>query len=365
MKVGIIETHYHHEFLHTMIQLFDSSVVFTTKEIYNNLPIQSKEKEGVCFHFKHPQQKMKDFIKSIYTDGFDFIFVNTIQPSMVDLPAWRKFKPKCPAILTIHNINGWTNKKFVIRKNILRSVDSYLAGKFCNEVLKKFDFINIVHQPMFKYAFKNFPNHKITFIPYSLAGDVNEKKHETINFVVPGGVTPMRRDYYTVLNAFEDIIKKFDNVKLTLLGKMDWKFEQDLICNYIPSFLNKIKFYTSFVPTEEYNNCLSYADFIVIPSVKKTWTINTASEYYGKTKSPNFNECIKWRKPTIVPDYLEVDSRLESSTIYYTGSCSLYDRITEMLKDKKLIKYIKKEAVKNCNYYNKQNIYKSLMNVIN
>lgn len=363
MKVAIVEAHYHHEFLNTLIQLFDNPSVYTLHEVYDNLPQSSKDKAHFIFY--NYKQPAKDFIDAIPTQDFDYIFVNTIQPSMVDLPKWKHFKPKCKAILTLHNLNAWYNRKFHLRKNILRSVDSYLASRYCEKILKKFEIINVTHHPMMTYAHRYFgyQGWNILCIPYALAKDNaphTSKEAKVIDFVIPGTVEMERRNYQ-ILDVFQDLMKKYDNIYVILLGKISKQTREKLIGSRDDAnFIKRVITCDDFVPQGKYDATLNNADFVVCPVVEKTHTISMVDETYGKTKSSNYHEAVKWRKPLIIPDYFLLDDRLKTSTIAYKDGQDLFDTLDEFLNEPKNIERIKEEAIKNTDYYTYQNTYKRL-----
>lgn len=352
MKIAIIELHYHEEFLHTLIQLFQhqSVDVFTTKSIYNNLPEKSKYKPK--FIFQLSTQKTKHFLSTIPTNEYDFLFLNTVQPSMIDIPKYLNFKPKCKSCITLHNLNAWRNKKLVPRKNFILSGDSFIASFYTNKILHNFDCINVVNSTMIPYAQLYFPTHRIINIPFSLAKPKNElkmdKESEETWFVVPGTVDDRRRDYRPVLKAYS----KLNDAKLILLGKLTYK---------VNTHSADVKTFNDFVPQEKYDFYLRNADFIICPSVQSTHTVNVNTEYYGKTKSPNLFEAIKWRKPLLLPCYIPVPSQIESSTLSYAGAESLEQLMLYATKHKHRIS---EDAFKNSNYYTLKKTYKRLNDMV-
>jgi len=333
MKVGIIETHYHSEFLNTLINLFDKPDVFTTKKIYNDLPEETKPKANYSFYTT--SEKAKDYLDKIDTSQFDYLFVNTIQPSMIDLYKWKKFSPKCKSILTLHNLRAWSNKKLTLRKNIFHSADSVVSNFYCRSILNKFDYINVVNPTLIPYAKSKF-DAKVICIPFSYALDrVIENKKDTIDFVIPGTVDFRRRDYETVIDAFDVIHEDFQEARLIFLGKSKHNI----------TFLKYVKTFSEFVPRDVYNSHLRNADFIICPCRRTTHTVNTISEQYGITKSPNIFDCIKWRKPLLLTSGVPIPDEIKESTFSYGGSDHLYDLCKYFLEDKRHLRAAKKTAV--------------------
>lgn len=356
MKIGIIELHYHAEFLNTLIQIFNKEqiTVYTTHDIYKELPAEAKTKP--TYVFKNPKESIKTFLRTIQTNDLDLLFVNTIQPSMIDLPSWIDFKPKCKSILTLHNLNAWYNNKFILRKNIFQTIDSYIASKNVNKVLNNFNIINVVYGPMAHTAWNYFPQNKIINIPFAYAQDkIESEQHETIWFTIPGVVSNLRRDYDIIFKLFKPLLKKYD-IRLILLGKNEEKyiFEPNV------GGEEKVTTFDYRVETETYNKYLRDTDFIIIPSVKTIHNMNAVDEVYGKTKSPNIHEAIKWRKPFITPNYIEIDKNLGKSSLQCVDESEFEEQLKLIIEDKDLLKDIKKKAIKDTESFTLKNIRKRI-----
>jgi len=361
MNIGIIELHYHSEFIHTLIQIFkkENIDVYLTRKVYEELDSVSKHCININFIFLYTNlQKTKSFISKIPTEKYDLLFVNTIQPSMIDIPNWKHFKPKCKTILTLHNLNAWNNHKFHLRKNIAHSLDSYIASFHTKKILKKFDYINVVYPVMFNLAKKYFgATHKILNIPYAYAQeDIITDKKETIDFVIPGVVSRTRRNYEPVIKAFNKLSKEHENIRLILLGQNKDNIEAE----HLIGEEEKIITFDKRISTTEYNEYLRNSDFIIIPNFFLTHSVNTTDEFYGFSKSPAINEVIKWRKPLFVPEYFPIDIRLKLSTLKYDSVNNLESQMSTLLKHPNIIKEIKKEALRNTEPFLLENIRKSV-----
>jgi len=361
MKIGIIETHYHSEFVHTLIQIFkkENIDVYLTRDVYKELDEASKQCTNNSFIFLYTNlQKAKSFISKIPTNQYDLLFVNTIQPSMVDLPNWKHFKPQCKSILTLHNLNAWNNHRFRLRKNLAHSFDSYIASFYTKKILKKFDHINVVYPVMTDLAQKYFgATHKILSIPFAYAQEniINDKK-ETIDFVIPGVVSKTKRNYEPIIEAFENLSREHENIRLILLGEN----KDNLEFKPLVSEEEKIITFDTRISTIEYNEYLRNSDFIIIPNFFLTHSVNTTDEFYGFSKSPSINEVIKWRKPLIIPEHIPVDYHLESSTIKYDNSKHLESQMRTLIRNKRVTKEIKKNAVLNTKSFTLENIRKNI-----
>jgi len=349
MKVAVLELHYHEEFLNTIIDLFDDVDVYTTHKIYARLPETSKNKGVFYFCIKNKYR----FLKTLQqlSSQYDVLFVNTIQPSMIDLPLYTNFKPKCKSVLTLHNLNAWNNNKFVYDKQFLRSVDSFIASRYSKKILNNFNIINVVYEPMICVAEKYFKK-PIINIPYALSrSQVQPIENNILDLVIPGTVDEKRRDYNPVIHAYGKLCKKYDNISLVLLGKLkDYKYLNS--CEHIKTF-------DEFVSLQTYNHYLEQSDVVICPSQKTTESVNMVVEMYGSTKSSNVHEAFIRQKPLLVPNYINTPKNFQSSTKKYSKNYeSIYIILKEFLDNPDELNIIKNNAVINSNYYSKQKVYK-------
>ena len=355
-NIAIVETHYHEEFISTLCSIFNNAnkMIFTTLKVKNNLPNYLTEKES--FVICNEKGSKISFIKNISVDEFDTVFVNTIQPSMVDIPLWNSYPISDNSILTLHNLNAWYNKKFIPRLNIAHSIDSFISSKVSGSILSKFGTINVVYEPMIRFAKTRFPFHKIIHIPFTLAQDnIVSESHDILDFVIPGTVTHSRRDYNIVFKVFDKLYLRNKSFRLVLLGKPDGV---DIGSRkYIVSFDSR-------VPEEEYNKYLRNADFVICPSVKEIHTVNVVTEQYGQTKSNNLYDAIKWRKPLITPWYIPIPESIESSTRRYVDFSDLLSGMYSLLTDKDSVEKLKNEAVKNTEVYTCKRVKQSLHTLV-
>jgi len=270
---------------------------------------------------------------------------------MIDLYKWKHFNPKCPTVLTLHNLNAWHTKRLILRKNLLHSLDSYIASRYLQSILEKITTINVVNPTLVSAANEYFPNKNIISIPFSIS--INSPKisvNKKIRFTVPGTVDRRRRDYETLLDAFEPLYDYYQTFELVFLGKTYDTFDQP----FITSFDER-------VPEKTYNEYLQSSDFIICPIVPETHTINTTTEYYGITKSPNIFDAIKYRKPLIVPDSISIPANIISNTLTYSDSLSLFNIINQFFTEPQKMKEIKEEAISATERFKKEQIRKDLI----
>jgi len=356
MKVGLVEINYHAGLVSTFIDIFSNQIdVFTTKEVYRDIDKDMKYKAN--FIIKSENISNKKFIDDIKTEYYDIFIVNTIQESMINGRIWLDFKPRCKSILVLHNINAWCNKKFILNKNILHSLDSYMFSMLSNRILDNYDYLSVVYRPMIEEA-SNKLSRDIIFTPFSVArNDVDEGNKKTIDFVIPGTVDKKRRKYDIVIKAFKEIIENNKDVRLIFLGKL-----KDY--TYIKNYDNFVTF-DNYVNRNVYERYCMESDFIITPSLYETHTVNVVKEIYGLSKSPNVHEAIKYRKPIIAPKYLNLDNSMKDITLQYVSSEDIIKQVDKFLDNKKNLAFIKKRAFNNMEEFSRWRVMKELMRQIN
>lgn len=368
MKIGILELHYHEEYLETLLKLFDADeiTVYTTKRIHENLDKKIRT-QASKYVFKEDSQSKKDFINSIETKDFDYFFVNTIQPSMVDVPSYVNFSLKCTSILTLHNLEAWKSKSIHVRPNLLHTLDSFAASLFLDKILNNYDYIAVPNKYLTQTA-ENYFDKPVLFIPFALCNEELQTSKENL-FVIPGTVDERRRDYITVFDAFKIICEDYPDVKLMLLGRSNKDEVKKIFLGSSPTekdkdiLRNNIITYDTYVKKEIYNTFLEKACCIICPSVPTTHTINTATETYGVTKSPNIHESIKFGKPLVLPHYIVTQT---PTTLHYATSCNLFSCLQHYLQHpEKMVELQNVAQTFSKNFYTKEKVYKSLMDCLN
>ena len=357
-NIGILEYHYHTKYLYTMAKIVktkDTNVtIFTTPDLLSKLKTYIKNISDYEIVLKKKNESLNSFLKrveKICNEKIDLLFVNTIQETILDLPRFIGFKPKCKMILTIHSVNSWFSMKPELDlKKIFRTVDTNLSKPLIKLfILSRFDGINVIYPPIKDHIEKNIdykkPVYKIPFGFHEKGKDIG-KKSDKILFVVPGQIEEHRRDYDTVLDAFEKNGKK---AGLILLGYPVGNYGKKILkkCEKLKEKGFDIKYYDSFVPEEEYNNIMKKSDFLVFPIKIQSLGLGVTKEYYGLTKgSAAVFEAIQYGKPMIVPDNFNVVEELKNSAVKYTNKEDLGNRISDLIKDDKKLQKYKINALK-------------------
>jgi hypothetical protein len=363
-NIGILETHCHVTFLHTMVKICktkDTNVtVFVTKDIYSRLENYLENKENYEFVIKKENESLHSFLKrieKICNEKIDLLFINTFQQTVFFLPRYFGFNPKCKTIMTMHTVNAWLKPKPVFNiKKIVSTLDTNLSAFISNKfLLKKFDALNVIYPPIKDYILgETTYNKKVFTLPFGLFNENNivaKKESKKIQFVVPGQVEEHRRDYDIILDAFEKLFTKYNKeIELILLGYPVASYGSRIIkrCKKLKEKGYNIQYFESFVPEETYEDVMKKIDFILLPIRIKTKGMGIITEYYGITKgSAGVFEGIQYGKPMVVPKNFNMVKELNSSTLKFNDSKDLENILANVIQEKDKLEKTKKDAIKN------------------
>lgn len=363
-EIGILEVHCHAKYLYTMCKICKTKksnvTIFTTKDLFSRLKKYLTDTKEYKIVLKEDAESIHTFLKrveKICNEKIDLLLVNTFQLTCFHLPKYFGFNPKSKTILTVHTANAWLKPKIVFNiKQIAKTFDtnlsSYIGNKF---ILPKFDGINVIYPPMKDFVSKETTYEKKTFtIPFNFYEKTEKKysrKSNKIQFVVPGQIEEHRRNYDVILDAFEQLFKKYNHkIELCFLG-----YPVGIYGNRILKRSKKLKnkgynitYYDSFVLEETYHSIMKTVDFILLPIRIKSRGMGIQPEYYGKTKgSAAVFEAIQYAKPMVVPKNFNMIKELNSSTLKYSDSKDLEKKLTEYIKNRKKLDNLEKEAQKN------------------
>ena len=367
-EIGILEIHTHVKYLHTLAKICKTKksnvTIFTTKDIFSKLETYLKNKSEYEIVLKKEREGISSFlkrVKKICNEKIDLLFVNTFQLSCFYLPRYIGFHPKSKMILTVHTANAWLKPKPVCNiKKIVRTIDtnlsSFIASKF---ILPKFAAITVIYSPIKDYILKEGAYEKKIFtLPFYLFDDNNiykETENKRMQIVIPGQIEEHRRDYDTILDAFEVIFKKYNElIDLCLLGYPVGMYGNRILkrCKELKDAGYNIAYFDSFVPEKVYDQIMKKVDVIVLPIKIETRGMGLIQEFYGITKgSASVFEGIQYGKPMVVPEEFNVIKELKSSTLKYANSNNLEKILIEYIEDKNKLKVLKKNANENAKHF--------------
>ncbi len=298
--------------------------LFISEKIYNLISSDIK-KLNVSYQIlptdiKESLKKTEDYIKKNKVDLT--IFTSYSPLSANEHKEYKDFVKNNQVCTLIENYDRWFKKtppiKFNGYKIIRRSV--LLSWRYCTDIFNDFScyFISEIHpnsKNPFKKLIREKSNKPIIDFPFKIMEQKYNPKteYEKPIFVIPGSVSAERRDYKIVLDIFsnEEIQKK--DWELILLGrpieakgkaiikqaqKINQKFDN-----------NKIKYFESYIPKEEFDKLMNKSTHIIAP-------VNPKSYKSGKDTGAIY-DILKYNKIGIVNrDYFYADDLPELQAIY-------------------------------------------------
>lgn len=368
-NIGILEIHYHVNFLNTMMRICKTKntnvTIFTTEEIFSRLKINLDDPSKYEFVLKKEGESINTFFKRVEkfcNEKIDLLFINTIQTTMFDLSHYFRFRPKSKMILTIHITNHWLKAKFAFNiKNPLRSIDANICLFLIRTIiLPKFNAINVIYPPTREYLLENTNYKKEIFtLPFNFFDEKKKitkiSKDDILRVVISGKMEEFRRGYDLALDVFEKLFERYGKkIVLYLLGQPIGKYGARIVqrCEKLKKKGYNISFSTGFVPEEEYNKTLAESDILFSPLKIKKIIDTGIEETYGKSEGSAIPfEAIQNSKPLILPKEFQIIKELKSSTLQYDSSNELEMKLSELIEHREKLEKLRKEAEKNSKYF--------------
>lgn len=363
-SIGIIElgTENHYIYVYTLAKIFVHQkykvYIFTTNKIAEQLKRNGLLGENIILKGE-VESAARYFVRILIKFKCDnYIFATA---ESIEIKRLLLFSLVCKISLSIHNVNYWfeNDKKRIeifLRNILLKKITSINVGSenLKNEIISKYKFRKNVNVIPFNIYVPN--NNNIKIDPYK------------IKICIPGMVEIKRRDYELLFRVLEDIdidIVK-ERLEIYLLGKADLSKlgngTQEIIekCNKLIEKGFKIKYYTKFVDSEEYNYIL-YSCNIILGIVNIKTNFGGNEEVYGITKDTGLNYAmIQAGKPGIFPCNFNTFDELEQTTLRFGCEEQLKQILINLAKDKYNLKDLddksKKSAIKFTTKYINQQI---------
>lgn len=364
-EIGILEYHYHSIYFYTLAKVCNTVkthvTLFTTQEIYSLIEGHLENKDQYTIIIKDESESIGSFLKKVEStcsEKIDLLFVNTIQESLKDLPHYFNFKPNCKMILTVHDANTWMNHKLTFEiKRPFRTLDSLISALIIQKiVLPRFMGINVVYPPIKDYIINNnFYKKDVFTFPFILFDDNKKlyfsKDKKKIKFVVPGAVIEQRRDHEVVIDAFENLFKKYkERISLCLLGKSTGVYGKRILnrCKKLKDKGFDISYFKSYVPEEIYDRTLNESTVVIAPIKLHTTSLGTWKETFGLSKASGaIFDAIQYAKPFVLPEKFKLMDELKNSSIKYSNSNDLESKLAEIIEDGEKLISLGENAIKN------------------
>ncbi len=322
---------------------------------------------------------LTSFFTSINSLNLDLCYIITLEKYFKE---FYSFNFNSRVVLFIHNVDQWfhSNFKYILYHlfHKITSINDFLfqiktntvQSFYRKKIIKKLLGSNhrfAVLNPNLVNELINFvPSERIDFIPFSVYNpslkDLSQD-NQILRICIPGMVSEIRRDYYSLLNLIENDLQFYSqSIEFDFLGGIAHKEGGNRILEQIKRLSDigaKIKYYEKpLVPIEEFDKQLAKADFILGNIKIKVDKFS----YYGRTKETGIPfTMIRAAKPGILPYKYPSLTDLESSTLRFSDYSDLDRIIREIVNTKINMEKIKAEAIINSLKFEPSILYKNLV----
>lgn len=266
-----------------------------------------------------------------------------------------KINIKCEKkIFLVHNVNKWFQEKF--RYNFKSFLDYFFKKKFFNQ----FD-AYITMGPNVREYFRVFKNDKpVFFFPFDQSSEevINkETKKEIVDIVLPGMISERRRNYKGVLKILKRYYNDYPNsgIRIKFLGRIlsaKDNFIAEVSDNINKKFGDKISYWDTFIPDNEFENEIKNADFL-LSNLNVYNDLGNRVEIYGITKESGISFIIyKYAKIAIVPRSQNILSGFDSQLIKFDCYDDLYKIFRKIENNEIDLEKLRVNANKNKHNFN-------------
>jgi hypothetical protein len=311
---------------------------FATKLLFS--PLLIKEMHKTC----------KKAIQIIENFSPDVIIINTfhspvyLKPLIKWLIEGKKSSKKI--LFIIHNSQLWGKSHFKKSeeqyKNLAKYLYLYINNKMMESIKKKLPpkIDGVITLDKYVTLPKILKTKKRFVMPNRLSnGYLNQSQEknniDTINFIVPGTVDTVRRNYKLIFNTFNLLLKNnpyySKKIRLILLGKLsDPNIKKEIIFSPIKTIT---KFYESFVEEAEFDCQFTNAHYTIIST--------NSNSPYGKYKiSGALGDSFAYGIPVFLPVHFAQFHSFGKNVIRYDEK-SFYQLVFKEIN----------QCLENCSYY--------------
>jgi hypothetical protein len=386
MKIGILEImpQGHYTLVDSIARIYASDsqneiFICTHEKLAEVLkPLLNENIGDIKLVVKNKNESLVLFFEKVNQLNLNLLFIATLEKYF---KPFYNFNFNCALSFFIHDIDSWFLLKLKYKiYNILNDFSfspriiyklkvSFIYTKWRARIVDKILYSGgrfvVLNKNLKNELSKYVSEERIDVIPFSVFNKNlkdNSINNNCLRICIPGWVSQLRRDYFSVLKMFEEDIDFYrGKVELDLLGCVV-KIEQGREIIKQAERLNangiKVNYYDiPFIPVDEFDAQLSKADIIL---GNMNVVLNKYSKY-GKTKDTGIIfTMIRAAKPGILPiDYALIDE-LKSSSVIYEDYLKLRIIIKNLVENKIMIDSLKKEAQKNSLLFDPCYIYKNL-----
>lgn len=337
-----------------------------------------KDRKNVSLITRKEDESLDSFFRRVNSFNTDRLYITTLEKWFKD---FYLFKFHGQINLIIHNVDVWSRfdliynlsnflfsgfkanviynfKKYVVypywRKRLLRKVLSS-GGKLV--VLS-----GVIKEELSRYV----PAGNLEVIPFSVFNEKtvdNSGNNRLLRICIPGMVSAVRRDYYSVFDVLESESDFFrDRVELVLLGKILNNEQGESVVKRADELISqglKIKYFgQEFIPFHVFEDEFSRSD-IVLGNMNVF--LENVKSVYGKTKETGFTfTLIRFAKPGICISGYNLMEELKSSVLFYNGPEELKGILKDLLLKEGMLRELKDRARKNSLLFSPKAVYRQL-----
>lgn len=358
----IIAEFVHYETLYALIKCFVRKAkniqVYSSKDIINRLEKIDFEHDGMLYF---EAEGAKDMLRAGAMPQKPDVFVIAPTSDFDELLIiYEEYNPRVK-LLWVRNVNYW----FMMgtRYRVLKVPRSPIH-KVMLELIDASDAIIVESDRLRDYMYKKYRVKKETFIfPFS----IYEKEppptnyhNEKLTIGVPGYIEKKRRDYDLLI----DLIPTLDKTKYVIKFLGQPREEYGAMIKNRALALKEQGYDIQFLSSPEYFEQEMIDTDVVLAPINVHTSFAGVNEVYGKTKTTGVAfDIIRFAKPGIFPDDLEISKNLASSTIKYKDKYDLKGALDKFL-NVDYRKTMSDNALKNAKLYHCDKVAKTLFDNI-
>jgi hypothetical protein len=387
MKIGIVEIMPigHYTLVDSVTRIYGSDIeneifLFIHKNGEKNiLPLVKLFSNRLKLQIWDGHSDLKELFRNINQTGLDKCYFITFEKFFKE---FYSFNFTAQLNVFIHNVDQWfqADKKYILYhllNNVssfndflyrikVNTIHSYYRRRIISKLLKSKSRFVVLNPVLIEEINKFLPEEKIDFIPFSVYNlSLEDKSHtnKILRVCIPGMISEIRRDYYSIIDMIEKDIDFFSKkIEFDFLGGITNKEGGEKILAQLKRLLSrgvKINFYNKpLVPVEEFDEQLTKAD-VILGNIKINVDKYSA---YGKTKETGIPfTMIRAAKPGLLPRNYPSFKELESSTLRFSDYNSLSEIIRDIVINKSILLKLKDEALKNSLKFEPAKLYHELV----
>ncbi|MCK4815725.1 glycosyltransferase, partial [bacterium] len=281
IRIGLGEYKYHATSLAMFLQVMDQECIevtlFTSPALFKEMELFFGKKrvpvKEVFLKKKESDIDFLKFIKRLSTRLDKLIFLELQFKCDEEWDCYLDNNWGCPIWYVIHDTIKETGSQFIFPWR----VNKYRENKYYKDSLNIAERV-IVHGSQMKAEVENMLISKpISFLPFSFADtllkrEIPDELPGKVRFCVTGNITDQRRDYFSLLGAFNKALDSTDKLELILAGRPVGKYGEKVVeaCQTLNKKRknNKIAWFDEYVPEDLYMAILKEADFLIAPLTK-------------------------------------------------------------------------------------------------